>query len=340
MVWWFDDNKAGAFLTSVQDSDNVVILGNFLYSGGFIDLARITKFLMDECHRIYPTAAPLKAGCRTKQCKQIMVDDKKANSWVMAVNQPICIEVDRSQASKLKLFLYKLFNKNPLGKIRPGKYNILFLPAEDQMHTGSDGTRERQKAFRKHKLVLQSLTLVKAHTEEIIQELDKPFQANGTSYTLRDVILDIPFPLVFDEDTKYKLFNSVDVASKGEDAKQGFVYFTTHKDRSDIAKGAVAALPSCVRHLLGNEAVKLWFASPEIGRDINLGVTPDGHWDGSWTTQEDQILTDVLDMDVGFHIDNMQLVDQTTETDSAADQKVFLTGDDASLHSFGDKLYG
>jgi len=100
---------------------------------------------MDEYHRIYPTAAPLKAGCRTKQCKQIMVDDKKANSWVMAVNQPICIEVDQSQASKLKLLLYKLFNKNPLAKNRPGKYNILFLPAEDQMHMGSDGTRERQK---------------------------------------------------------------------------------------------------------------------------------------------------------------------------------------------------
>jgi len=180
----------------------------------------------------------------------------------MAVNQPVCIEVDRSQASKLKLLLYKLFNKNPLAKNRPGKYNILFLLAEDQMHTGSDGTKEHQKAFRKHKLVLQSLTLVKAHTEEIMQELDKPFHANGTSYTLRDVILDIPFPLVFDKDSRYKLFNSVDVASKGEDVKQGFVYLTTYKDRSDIAKGAVAVLPAYVRHLLGNEAVKLWFAPP------------------------------------------------------------------------------
>jgi len=72
--------------------------------------------------------------------------------------------------------------------------------------------------------------------QEIIQELDKPFQVNDTSYALRDVILDIPFPLVFDEDTNYKLFNSVDVASKGEDAKQGFVHFTTYKDHSDIAK--------------------------------------------------------------------------------------------------------
>jgi len=206
---------------------------------------------------------------------------------------------------------------------------------------GSDGTKERQKAFRKHKLVLQSLTLVKAHTEEIIQELDKSFHANGASYTLRDVILvDIPFPLVFDKDTRYKLFNSVDIASKGEDVKQRFVYFTTYKDHSDIAKGAVTVLPAYVWHLLGNKAVKLWFASPEIGRDIDLGLAPDGHWDGSWTAQEDQILTDILDTDVGFNIDNMQLVDQATEADSTVDQRVFLTGDDVSLHSFGGKLYG
>jgi len=145
---------------------------------------------------------------------------------------------------------------------------------------------------------------------------------------------------VFDVETQYKLFNSVDVASKGKDAKQGFAYFTTYKDRSDIAKGAVAALPAYVRHLLGDEAVKLWFASPEIRRDINLGITPDGHWDGSWTTQEDRILTDILDTHVGFHIDNMQLVDQEPEDDSTADRRVFLTGDDASLHSFGGELYG
>jgi len=43
MAWWFDDNKAGAFLTSVQDSDNVVILGDFLYSGGFIDQLPLSK---------------------------------------------------------------------------------------------------------------------------------------------------------------------------------------------------------------------------------------------------------------------------------------------------------
>jgi len=208
------------------------------------------------------------------------------------------------------------------------------------MHAGSDGTNARQRALRKHKLVIQSLTLVKAQTEEIIQELDKPHQANGSSCTLQDVVLDLPFPLVFDVETQHKLFNSVDVASKGEDAKQGFVCFATCKDRSDIAKGAVAALPACVRHLLGDEAVKLWFASPEIGRDIDLGITPDGHWDGSWTAQEDQILTDILDTDVGFQIDNMQLVDQDAEADCTADRTVFLTGDDASLHSFGGELCG
>jgi len=49
MNWWFEENKAGAFLTAVQDLDNVVILGNFLCSGGFLDPFCLTKTLTDEC---------------------------------------------------------------------------------------------------------------------------------------------------------------------------------------------------------------------------------------------------------------------------------------------------
>ena len=47
-----------------------------------------------------------------------------------------------------------------------------------------------------------------------------------------------------------------------------------------------------------------------------------------------------MDTDVGFHIDNLQLIDQELEDVNAADQRVFLTGDDASLQSFGGELYG
>ena len=61
------------------------------------------------------------------------------------------------------------------------------------MHTGSQGTKECQQAFWKHKLVIQSLTLVKAHLKEPVQFLDKPIATNGNTYTLRDVILSIPF---------------------------------------------------------------------------------------------------------------------------------------------------
>ena len=119
MNWWFEENKCGAFLTSVQDSDDVVILGDMLYSGGFIDCERLQQILISEYARRYPTEPALLAGCRTKQCKQIKVEDKKAISWIMAANQPICIEVDRSQASKLKLLLYHLFNKQPDARKRP-----------------------------------------------------------------------------------------------------------------------------------------------------------------------------------------------------------------------------
>ena len=45
-------------------------------------------------------------------------------------------------------------------------------------------------------------------------------------------------------------------------------------------------------------------------------------------------------MDVGFHINNLQLIDQEVDNINAADQIVFLTGDDAPLHSFGGELIG
>jgi hypothetical protein len=181
--------------------------------------------------------------------------------------------------------------------------------------------------------------MVKAHNVEVIQSLDRPFVANGQTYTLRDMILDIPFPLDFTTTTPYRLFNSVDFASKGKDKSQGFVYFTTYKDCKDVAKGVVAALPAYVRHQLGDEAVKTWFASTEIGRDIELGLTLDGHWDGTWATQEDQILSNILDADVGFQIDNIDLLAQDEEEDEDA-RRVLLNADDASYQSFGTALFG
>ena len=340
LSYWFQDNQAGAFLTAVQDSDDVRTLGDFLYSGGFMDPNHLTQLLKDAWKKAYPTQPELMAGCRTKLCKQIKIADKKANSWVMAANQPISIEVDRTQATKLKLLLYQLFNKKRLAKDRPEAYNLLFLPSEDQMMTGSAGDRERKRALRKHKLVVQSLTLVKASLEEVVLSLDAPFVKNNQTYTLRAIVLELPYPLDFTQETPSRLFNSVDFASKGDDLKYGFVYYTTHKSYIDTAKGAVAALPAYIRHILGDEAVKTWFASPEIGRDIDLGVTPEGYWDGTWSTKEDQVLCDILDADCGFHIDNLQLVDQDQEDEDENARRVLLNADDASHQSFGTALFG
>ena len=43
---------------------------------------------------------------------------------------------------------------------------------------------------------------------------------------------------------------------------------------------------------------------------------------------------------MGFHIDNLQLVNQYVDDKDGEDQRVLLNTDDASLHSFGDALYG
>jgi hypothetical protein len=66
---------------------------------------------------------------------------------------------------------------------------------------------------------------------------------------------------------------------------------------------------------------------------VTFGFDIEGHWDGTWQTQEDELAQDILDEDMGitFTLDNIHDIEK-------AMNDVTLTTDEASFASFGTAL--
>jgi hypothetical protein len=183
---WFDDNKCGAFLCPVQDSDSTVPLGDLLYSGSFVNLDRVTasiqKWCLDKCKKT------LKFGCRFKRNPDIPKSDSP-RPFLLAETQIVHMEVDSAHAKLLKKVLHAGFNVCDRGPMmRPGSYGFHFQPDKTQMRPGTDGEVKRHKCFRKHSGIVQKLTLI---TSFDIKELDRPVVTNGQEYTLQELRMNL-----------------------------------------------------------------------------------------------------------------------------------------------------
>lgn len=334
--YWFEDNAAGAFLCTVQESDNTVDLGDMLYSGPFIDNVRLTKVVKELYKAWYKE--DLLAGCRPKKNTEIPVDKESTNTnWTLAENQPIHFEVHEPQAQNLKRLLYQTFNKvtNPEG--RPGGYGFQFLPVKTMMMTGTDGIKARIRAQSKHKAVIKSLVLIKNIS---IRSLDKVVKERGSTTTLRKEILKITYPI----DSAHianppKLFHTVDCAPSGSDCDQGVVYLTAYKDRARLAAGVSEVLPAYIQTMFSDNAMHEWFTPVGIAscEGVNLEINEDGAWNGKWTTPEDE-LQDAMwheELGVQLQITNLELLDEHED-----DGLMYLTADDASRQSFGADMFG
>jgi hypothetical protein len=325
--YFFDDNNVASFLATVQDSENTVDLCIFLYSGPFTDPVRLTFVIQAECEKFYKKK--LKFGCKARKVKAIQSDNKKFSSWTMADNQPINLEVDKEDAKALKALLYTRFNKVADRKKRPGGYNFRILPAPNQALSGSKGDHQRLEMLRKHQAVIQSLSLIRTAD---IKNLDKEAMVNGQKYTLRQILMDTPYPLGAEsEEDESPMFHSVDYASVYPDKNEGIVHFTAYKDRSESAEQLVAILPAYISRLVGRQITDSWFhamAMPIIN-EVTFDEDISGNWLGTWTTEEDNLNMDILteDMGVEFSLENMELL--------AASTQVLKRTDDMSEHSFG-----
>ena len=100
---------------------------------------------------------------------------------MLTENQLVKVEADQADAKSLKQILYAHVNKQPDFRLRPGQYNLRFLPDKTQMLSGATGTQLRIKTLCKHSAVIHSLTIIKSCS---IKALDTPAKSNCITYTL------------------------------------------------------------------------------------------------------------------------------------------------------------
>ena len=137
---WYDTNDSAAYEASVQESDDTILLGDFMYSGSFLNQVRVQEQIKKAIEVLRHAQAqkrkqksfdPVLIGVRGKKNREMeaLVQKVKILDWVMAPDQMLHVEVDRAQANRVKKELYVLFNNTkPGAQPRPGGYNMRFLP--------------------------------------------------------------------------------------------------------------------------------------------------------------------------------------------------------------------
>jgi hypothetical protein len=325
---WFEDNKCGAFLCAVQNSDNTVPLGDLLYSGPFVNPERVAASIQKRCMNRYKK--PLKFGCRLKRNWEIPKADS-LRPFLLAESQIVHIEVDSSDAKNLKKVLHHGFNRRDDNfMLRPGSYGFRFQPDKTQMRPGTDGEEKRHSCLRKHSGIVQKLTLIKSFD---IKELDKPIASNGKEYALREFLLTLTVPNQFKSDGSPRpAFHSVDRASQGKERGKA-VYFTAYVDLAGYSESLVGVLPALVNAVMDKSAALAWFHVDALDslNDVVLNHDEDGNWDGTWTTSEDDYGDTILDEDLGIEFD-------FTTMEEFGDEVVLLTADDTSVNTYGTEL--
>ena len=317
----------------VQESDNTVDLGNMMYTGLYTDAPRVITLIKDAWKRVHPTAEPLMIGGRAKNHKEIKYDGRFS---ITVPNQPIHMEVDKAQASRAKRLLVLLFNKAKERQQRPGYLVTRYIPAVGL--AGNSAKESRVNNLYKHKAAVSSLTLLVSHD---IKGLDKAIKSNGTTTSLRAIIMEMPFPLAdehpetAEEDNKSYLFHSVDIATTGRDADGNAVHCTAPNDRSTKTDAFLEVLPAYICRLYGRKICEAIFHPTILGDidDVVFHHDEAGNWNGKWTTAEEQQNQEILNEPMGFNIDLSFL--QQAEGHAANNGPVHLIADNASVASFG-----
>jgi hypothetical protein len=170
-----------------------------------------------------------------------------------------------------------------------------------------------------------------------IKDIDDSQGCNHGSYTLRELLLGVTFPLVPKKKRSApKLFFTVDYASSGQDKDKGAVYLTAYHDRKELAAKVVDILPAFIEHYYGRDLAKKWCHPNSMGiiQDITFLEDEDGNDTGEWVTMEDEMGQDILDEDMGIQLDlgNLALLE------FGHDNRVLHNADDASANSFRSAL--
>jgi len=220
---------------------------------------------------------------------------------------------------------------------RPGQLNSRLILSKDFLSVGSEAARNREKFISKHQ---QVLLLVRLLSTTDIKELDLAVMVNAQTYTLRDVLLQIKYPLG-DPDSQNHFFFAVDWADRGRNLEAGTCYLPVYSDHLSTATTFIRILPVYVDTLLGPEVTRKWFHPSAIAdcQGVSLTKDNDGLWTGHWTTDEDGFDLDLLEEDMGIPIE-LNIAGATMPSREEPDTPVFATADDATAYTFGAQVFG
>ena len=329
MNWWYKDNHSACYPYDVQDSDDAVEVGTLAFSGVHCDNFRLARVL-EPIFQSHNGGARLKFGVTVKMSKGY---PKSERNFTFPKERVVVVSADRMDAQPVRTILYQEFNRRPDPLKRPGQYNFRLVPAPDMVSLGSNAQVNRERMQLKHSAVMDSL--MPLFTQDI-KDLDEPYSKDGYTYTLREIILDVRYPLGSDSATR--LYFSCDRAMNSRNLPANSCIFTTYTDRRTAAEAFLRILPAYVSFAVDDQAAKKWLHPQAIAacRGVDLTLTDTGSWDGQWATEEDAIDLDILEEDMGAPVQ----FDFTSGALSQRDEPTILTADDASVHTFGTQLNG
>lgn len=329
---WFDDEGALGYLCCVQNSEDVVEVGYFVYSGAFIDVVRLQAEILKELEA-GKADTEWKIGCRVKRCVELEKTNEGGH-WCLANNQMVAFEADRKQAKSIAGKLTRRFNPQEDGPLpvmqRPGNYQHLrFLPAPEFVRQGTRGKTNRNAMLRKHQAIVQSLDLI---INEDIKKLDEETKMpSGEIKTLRSILMNLTYPLAPKPGQATRpLIHTVDFAASGRDAGSK-VYITAYKDRSELVSKLVDVLPVYIawEERADDSIIQKWFHPLLETPVVKWHTTGDGAWTGGWTTEDDLAQQSLINEDMGIDVqlENMAILGDNN-------QRIYQV-DDQSVGTFG-----
>ena len=326
MTAWYDEYGCKGYLCPIQTADKTETAGAFLYSGHFIDAKRLTNVILEELKTVNATKN-WQIACRTKACKEIEMQEAFKGPFVMAPNQLVHLEVEKSQVQAVHKYVYRRFNNDHNNPGRPGAYNIRYNPSKTLVRTGTNGEKNRREMLIKHKAVVKSLILLSSPD---VKNLDEPYTDpnDESEQTLRSFVLNLTYPLAPKaKERTSPLFHSVDWASSGIDSGAK-VYFTAYLDRAEEAAKLVAILPALVKEMVSEQAQKRWINHQSEDMEVEFHYDSEGNWMGGFTTEDDKIQRGLLEENMPYNIqlENMDVV-------TGAKRRI-LHADDASAKTF------
>jgi hypothetical protein len=351
---WFSDGDHMTWPHAIHDADDEIDIGILTWSGSFLDPARIIRSI----NKTYTDPdgnqthwQPYSLGLQLKYNRSLEAprDDPDRTNWYgadcPAPHRPFTVYCSAPHAHQVKDILIRAFNRHANFRARAGQYDIAYLPAPHLCIGGHDSTEsaldKRGSLLKQHTTIvlgLRTLDLASILALDAPVAFTGPLQISVPShlqlpsdpvagpgrFTLRDLLLCIPFPLSYDPNLQFfdhlgqprapnpsdRLFNSIDRVPAFNEGQK--FQATILQDRVQLAQKFIHALPAWINSLFGPIALKAWIlrSSHSLASRFRFGVDDNNMWVGTWTSAADSVYSDIASLPHApmFHFENLRMV--------------------------------